>query len=127
MKAELDAKLCKEFPILYQQRILNEQQTCMCWGFECGDGWFNLIYNLSNKLEAYNRTVPEGEQIYATQVKEKFGTLRFYTNYVTEEVDSWIQEAEIKSESTCEYCGALSTPKKINGWVSNMCELCRKD
>ncbi len=51
MNSELDAKLVEEFPLLYKERHMNMQQTCMCWGFSCRDGWYDLIYDLSSKLE----------------------------------------------------------------------------
>ena len=25
-------------------------RTCMCWGFECSDGWFHIIDNLSFRI-----------------------------------------------------------------------------
>jgi len=77
MKEELDKALVKDFPILYQQRYDDMRTTCMYWGFSCGDGWEPLIRRLSEKLEAWNNKHPD-KAVVATQVKEKFGTLRFY-------------------------------------------------
>lgn len=51
MKKELDEKLTKAFPLLYADRHGDKRSTCMCWGFSCGDGWFDIIWNLSEKLE----------------------------------------------------------------------------
>jgi hypothetical protein len=51
MKQELDKKLVKKFPLLYSDRYGDKQQTLMCWGFGCGEGWFDLIYELSAKVE----------------------------------------------------------------------------
>lgn len=51
MKKELDEKLTKAFPFLYADRHGDMRSTCMCWGFSCGDGWFDIIWNLSKKLE----------------------------------------------------------------------------
>ena len=51
MKQELAQKLYKDFPLLYGDHDKSMMQTCMCWGVETGDGWYNLIYNLSSKLE----------------------------------------------------------------------------
>lgn len=50
MKEELDKKLVEVFPLLYGDRYASMQSTCMCWGFP-GDGWFDLIWDLSSKLE----------------------------------------------------------------------------
>lgn len=51
MKKELEQKLVEEFPLLYADINESMTSTCMCWGFECCDGWFDLIYDLSSKLE----------------------------------------------------------------------------
>ena len=51
MNEELDKKLVKAFPLLYGDRNAPMQSTAMCWGFSCGDGWFDLIWDLSSKLE----------------------------------------------------------------------------
>ena len=50
MKQELDNKLVKAFPLLYGDRNAPMQSTAMCWGFP-GDGWFDIIWDLSLKLE----------------------------------------------------------------------------
>ena len=51
MKEELDKKLVKAFPLLYGDRDATMQSTAMCWGFACSDGWFDIIWDLSSKLE----------------------------------------------------------------------------
>lgn len=50
MKQALDKKLVKSFPLLYRGRDAPMQSTAMCWGFP-GDGWFDIIWDLSSKLE----------------------------------------------------------------------------
>ena len=59
--------------------------------------------------------------ITASQVKEKFGGLRFYTNGYTEEVSGMIRMAESMSYRTCEVCG---NPGRSNnyGWISTLCD-----
>ena len=51
MKKELDKQLCEDFPLLYGDRNASMQQTCMYWGFDCGNGWHKIIRDLSSKLE----------------------------------------------------------------------------
>jgi len=126
-----DKALCESFPILYRQRDLSMQETCMCWGFECGDGWYDILYDLSSKIEALNKTLPDGARVEASQVKEKYGTLRFYTDEygLTEEqskqVAVWIREAEAKSEVTCEHCAAPGVLLSA-GWCMVRCAKCAK-
>lgn len=67
-----------------------------------------------------------GLDIIATQVKEKFGTLRFYV-YVDggdEEVFRLIDAAEQESATICELCGAPGT-LVMKGWGSTRCVSCR--
>lgn len=65
-------------------------------------------------------------QVVATQVKEKFGTLRFYYYGGDEYVRGVMNMAEHLSASVCEECGA---PGELNdeGWLSTRCKACRKD
>lgn len=66
-------------PILYGGRKKSIKENLMPFGFECGDGWFLPIRDLSIKLEAHNIMLkPFNLKIEATQVKEKYATLRFY-------------------------------------------------
>jgi len=52
MKPELDKILVASYPLLYADRYENKKNTLMCWGFSCGDGWFDLISELSQKIES---------------------------------------------------------------------------
>lgn len=122
MNEEQDRKLVETFPLLYGDRHKNMRETAMCWGFETGDGWFQLIWDLSEKLEAEIKKQPEEKRHFyrASQVKEKFGTLRFYMTGETDEMRKAIAQAEELSETTCETCGK---PGKTNesGWLKTTC------
>lgn len=50
MNAELDKKLCDTYPEIFTDRHAPMNQTAMCWGFECGDGWYWLIDQLCAAL-----------------------------------------------------------------------------
>jgi hypothetical protein len=43
MRKELDEVLCAKYPLIFKDRNGNMMHTAMCWGFECGDGWYNII------------------------------------------------------------------------------------
>lgn len=124
MNKEHDELLCKKFPNLYRNRCGKMTETCMCWGFECGDGWFQLIYDLSEKLEAGILKLPEEDRQFccASQVKEKYGTLRFYMHSSTDEMDKFITEAEHNSAEICEVCGAPGKLRAKYGWFYTSCE-----
>ena len=141
MNKELDAKLCSDFPVLFCDRYEDETKTCMCWGFDCGDGWepiirylseviTNHVWNLNNHIEYKNKhdssNPPlESVEVHATQVKEKFGTLRFYVDYEDDFIHGAISMAEHVSGHTCEICGKEG---KLNneGWLSVRCDEHRK-
>jgi len=77
MNEVLTQALYKEFVLLYAGHKKPAQESAMFWGFECDDGWYPLLRNLSRELEGYARLNP-GFHLEATQVKSKFGELRFY-------------------------------------------------
>ena len=124
MRADLDKKLVADFPMLYQDRYASMQQTAMCWGFDCGDGWEPLIRGLSEKIEAYNNDHPESPVI-AFQVKEKFGGLWFYVDGAIKEILDLIQEYEERSEKICEQCGKPGKLRK-GAWLLTLCDECHK-
>lgn len=119
MKPELDQALCRDFPKLYRDRRGDKMQTCMHWGFEVGNGWEPLIRRLSEKLEP----LIGDSDACASQVKEKFGILRFYMDGSTDEMEALITLAENESVKTCDVCGA---PGILVGksWYSTRCRVC---
>lgn len=160
MREELDKKLVEKYPLLYRDRYAPMTETAMCWGFCCGDGWYNLIDTLSALLcskynyakERYD-TIKEyydadkkwpwvgGKEITpedveerrlemeqakelvptVSQVKEKFGTLRFYINAGTDEHYNYIRFAENLSARICETCGAPGK-RRGQGYIYTACD-----
>jgi len=61
------------------------------------------------------------ESPVATQVKEKYGTLRFYYEGGDDFIDGLSQMAEAMSAVTCEVCGS---PGKTlgGGWIRTLCK-----
>lgn len=135
--AEYGEKFMSRFPILFQDRKKPMTQTCMCWGIECPKGWWHILDQLCTVLEFHNMEFVKnyGVAIVADQVKEKFGTLRFYytvwpvdengiaktlaeeltseedrkrsivMDYLEMLADQYIREAEGLTETTCADCG----------------------
>jgi hypothetical protein len=130
MREGLDNKLVKAFPLLYGDRNAPKQSTCMCWGFP-GDGWFDLIWDLSSKLEPLiQKFIDENQdtELYpkAFQVKEKFGGLRFYMTCGTDEISDLISEAEVLSLKTCEECGKPGE-ERVSGRIHTLCDCCHEN
>jgi len=105
MKKELDALLCQRYPLIFSERHLSQMETCMCWGIDCGDGWFDLIDTLCERLQFWTDR-NKAPQVVAIQVKEKFGTLRFYSRgAISQEQRGMIYMAEAMSARICDQCG----------------------
>jgi len=174
MKRELDEYLCKVYPKMMVNRDKNMMETCMCWGFDCGDGWFQILNQLmgniqhhidwkerqrevaikfnqmSEQLKAGDSTLFDEEykdminqeykekrrqelidrypivipetitQVTLDQVKEKFGTLRFYYSGGDDYIRGLVSMAESMSGVTCETCGKPGTSTG-GGWIKTVC------
>jgi len=125
MREDLDKQLCQKYPDIFKDRHGDMRETAMCWGFDCGDGWYNIIDNLcaTIKNREYNLKLNKKEfvPVVATQVKEKYGGLRFYYNGGDDYIDGAAALAEYMSEVTCEKCGK---PGKLRGhsWMYTACD-----
>jgi len=131
MKKELQDKLFEKYPKIFRQKDMSKQETCMCWGIACGDGWYVLIDELcgsiDNRLHNVNRGKPDDDQLIceAVQVKEKFGGLCFYTFGGDDYIDGLIDMAESMSYRICTNCSNQSIPQKNRGWIYTLCNDCR--
>jgi hypothetical protein len=68
------------------------------------------------------RTVPESiPQVTLDQVKEKFGTLRFYYTGGDDEISGMVRMAESMSGVTCEECGNPGE-RRGSGWIYTACD-----
>ena len=179
MRQELDKLLCEKYPKMMVNRNKDMKETCMCWGFECGDGWFNILDQLMSNIQhhidwkekqragaiKYNemaaqakagnfdlfeetmkalpndeykekrlaeivagdfRPVPESiPQVTLDQVKEKFGTLRFYYQGGDDYISGMVSLAESMTAVTCENCGNPGSCRG-GGWVHTYCTPCEE-
>lgn len=91
---------------------------------DCGAGWYDLLRSLDTDLRAL---FPEYRVV---QVKEKFGTLRFYidtlegaTDAQRDAVRARITAAEEASATICEWCGQPGRATS-SGWIRVLCASC---
>jgi hypothetical protein len=144
--------LFRDFPALYR----DAGKDCM-HGIGCGDGWFALVYRLSAAIEAEAKKQgfdPQSEDWpCALQVKEKFGTLRFYVSAPAANsgeggsfglegrgavmslrpiaangpIRALVSAVEKESGSICEICGKPGTLGHDGGWWRVRCETKHKE
>jgi hypothetical protein len=91
------------------------------FGLEVGYGWYGLVLPIINEIQKFNEKYPDST-ISITQIKEKWGTLRFYILPSVEYIEGMISIAEEESEHICEICGATGKTVEINGWYETLCE-----
>lgn len=125
MDKELDDLLCQTFPNLYRERSMSMRDSCMGRGFECGRGWFLIIWNLSRKLEAMIVSLPEESRtdVRASQVKQKFAILRYVVDGSTKDMWDLIHASEVESSVVCEDCGQPGS-RRGTGYISTLCASC---
>ncbi len=83
-----------------------------------GDGWVPLLETLATELAALGFDFST-----VTQIKEKYGGLRFYYDGITDAVDAAVERAETAALRTCEECGAPGR-RRSGGWILALCDAC---
>jgi len=141
MRLELEQKLINKYPKIFTDCGTRPEQSCMAFGIETGDGWYNLIDMLCSFIQTeLDQGSTNSFQLIAVQVKEKMGGLRFYYQWVSNDnenkglpsenattmgnIEAVICFAEKMSYTICEQCGA---PGDISsdGWIQTLCDKCR--
>lgn len=119
MTEDRQQELFAEFPDLFALRHEPATVSCMAWGIECGDGWYDLLREACYLIQS-------DKQIQFTQVKEKYGGLRLYFLGGGDFEDGVVAMAERASYMICERCGSRGRPND-GGWISTLCDSCRRD
>ena len=136
MNEELQKKLVEKYPKILKDHGGNPAETCMAWGMDCGDGWYDLLRsicsllknreeNMRNRLKYEGKDPNEFIAVKFDQIKEKFGGLRVYYSGGDDYVRGAIALAEEMSYKICEVCGNKGYPSK-NGWIMTLCDAHKK-
>jgi hypothetical protein len=129
MTEKLEKQLVEKYPKILRDYKGDPMSTCMSWGFEHDDGWYELLDKAMGKIQYLcdKFSTPENEvQVIADQIKEKYGTLRFYVHIVgANEIESsilysFVDRAEAESVYTCEITGRRGTLCNKRGWVRTL-------
>jgi hypothetical protein len=142
MNEKLQNDLIKTYPKIFKNIGGDPMVTCMAWGIECNDGWYDLLDTLcytmqqhctaantryiieTDKYEFIEEGDPEYVQVVAAQVKEKLGTLRFYVDGGDASTEAMIELAEAMSGRICELCGSPARRNTDSGWLHTTCTAC---
>jgi hypothetical protein len=90
--------------------------------FNVSPGWHDLVYDLCTKLEEHAKHLHgHGCAVIVEQVKQKLGGLRFYMRYAADEMLVCIVEAEAKSFTICEACGAPGELRVVGRYHTTLC------
>ena len=114
-------ELYQTFPHLYRRQ--------MPYGFECEDGWFDLIFDLSQRLTDCITQHPECSDVEVVQVKQKFGGLCYYfsdsSKVEHEMLRTIVRDALERARSICELDGNPATGIYVcTRWYRCLCEPC---
>lgn len=90
---------------------------------DCGDGWFEMIKKLCEKLKKFD--MPNFKIV---QIRERFGRLWLVLENVPEAnyavIMSLLDEAEAASAKICENCGKPGKQKRTRHVTLTMCDNC---
>lgn len=120
---EFAKKMETQFPLMFENKY---------GGFAVGAGWWPIIESLCANIQSHIDWKQEqkdqyqrGEgcsQVYVEQIKEKFGTLRFYYDGGDETTAGMVRMAEAWADHSCETCGAPGT-RRNGGWIRTLCDV----
>ena len=123
------------------------------FGLECDDGWYDLIHDLCKEIDEAYLEAGRKMNLIVIQIKEKFGTLRFYYDFegkshsihafdifgvdggcsvrnlpkgddFENRIADIVRKYEKKSGSVCEVCGSEGKLRPELGYVQTLCDKC---
>ncbi len=124
----------EDFIDKYRDRIFYDEDAnknpLALYGITCHSGWMPLIEKCARDLVYIDKE----NRVRFLQIKEKFGTLRFYISIKDYNRDndldfynkclSIIRDAEIESQHTCEYCSNPGRDHKVRNFIHTLCDSC---
>jgi len=133
-QAILDRKLiltADKFANYLEEKYPALFENVVC-GFDCPPGWQSIVLSISDHVFAFSEHFKT--KIKVAQVKEKFGTLRFYIDIDEDEVDGngapdwareilfeYINSVQSTSGHQCQECGKYG---EVRGghWLVTLCD-----
>jgi hypothetical protein len=122
-------ELIQKYPKIFEP--YNGNPNGINW-YGVPEGWLPIIDKLCGCMQHYIdyhvRYTKDGhvkpQQVRCSQMKEKFGGLRFYTDGHDEVVEGMIKMAEHLCDITCQDCGSEEDLGITSGWITVLCKKC---
>lgn len=102
MSPEREEMLCKPNLSLFPTATIVDGR--FFWGFQCQDGWYDLLNNALSLASAWC-DITNCKQVTVLEVKEKFGGLRIHYQGGDDYVKGVFNFAETMSVNICAICG----------------------
>ena len=149
MNEKLQNQLFDKYPKIFKRANLSDEDKTINLKITCRDGWYELIDDLCEQIQARVNLVNKQKSLYlkkmpksivpiqsqglvceADQVKEKFGGLRFYVKGGDDFIHGAISLAESFSYRICADCGSKKTTNNRTArwsgdWRTARCNNCK--
>jgi len=131
MNLENEKTLISRYPLCWESFGADSAGLVEMFGMECDNGWFDLLDRLMARINTHleEKYAAVGRDEYpfrVGQIKEKYGTLRFYVFGADDAIYRMIHEAEMESGKICEQCGKPGFLHTTRGgyWLKTLCSEC---
>ncbi len=138
MNKQLENKLAEQYPFMkrgnpYEDSEHPETITNLfaAFGYELDDGWYSVLDGMCAEITELYKKSGLPINIKPEQIKEKYGTLRFYYSFdgdtpseLKKEITDIVIKWERKSATVCEECGADGELRGDMSYISTLCDKC---
>ena len=123
MSPELERQLVERYPKIFNVGAVDSRLPFPMFGIECGDGWYDLLNTVCGSIQWHldHNADADTEQVTVEQIKEKFGTLRFYESGGDSVTAAYVRIVEDISAKLCEVCGNRGR-LRTGGWIKTLCD-----
>ena len=124
MTEKNQGELIKKYPTLFNYLNNKGPIIPIQFGIECGDGWYMLLDTLMADIVNHLKYNKDVQPVNISQIKEKYGGLRFYYDGGNEYIRGAVSMAESLSYHICEKCGTTINVGQTKGWIYTICKSC---
>lgn len=119
--------LIEEYPYLQPRNVFTNKipedfdYQHIVGEYDLPEGWMVLFLQCCEDIKAPLEKAGQLHEFRFTQIKEKFGQMRLYTNGAPEEVHDILAKYEFLSEQVCCKCSKPAVAM-TRGWICPYCE-----